>query len=60
MEVVQQQVQSHARHVKFQAQVLVEDANARAQAVENRAHDLVSDMQTRHQQEINHLQKLHM
>ena len=58
IEVVQQQVQSHARDVELQAQVSVEGANARAQAIELRAHDLVSELQTGHQLEINHLQNV--
>jgi hypothetical protein len=58
IEVVQQQVQSHARNVELQAQVSVEGANARAQAIELRVHDLVSELQTRHQLEINHLQNV--
>ena len=49
VEVVQQQARSHARNLEFQAQISVEDANARAHAVENRAQALILELQTRHQ-----------
>ena len=42
---VQQQAQDHVRNFEIQAQVSVEGANARALAVESRAHDLLTELQ---------------
>jgi L-serine deaminase len=55
---VQQQTQDHVRNIEIQTQVSVEGANARALAVESRAHDLLTELQTRHQSEINQLQNV--
>ena len=55
---VQQQTQDHVRNIEIQTQVSVEGANARALAVESRAHDLLTEFQTKHQSEINQLQNV--
>ena len=55
---VQQQTQDHVRNIEIQTQVSVEGANARALAVKSRAHDLLTEFQTRHQSEINQLQNV--